>query len=106
MGRCENEPRDSEMEIDIAMHSCAAECVFPLGFVISLVRPGEGSREGMFYQGASVDKIINEGHQRVKFLTFKVAKVTRLLASLPKMTQAGNRIILDWEGSYVSCRRS
>ena len=111
----DNEPQDREQVIDVGMNSCAAEFVIPPGLVNAPVRPSEGSRDDLFYRRTSGDSIFNEGEQRVQFLnergklmamTLQVAKVTRPLASLLKMTKAGNRIILDSEGSYVLHKES
>ena len=97
------------------MDSCAAEFVIPPGLVNSSVRSSECSRKGRFHGGARGDNTFNEGEQRVQFLsertklmamTFQVAKVRTPLTSLVRITKAGNRIILDSEGSYVVHKES
>lgn len=98
------------VDLEIGMDSCAAECVIPPGLVDAPVTESEGSKRGVFYRGAGGDKIYNEGEQRVEFfnengqlmaMNFQVARVTKPLASLLKMTKKGNRIVLDEDGSYV-----
>ena len=49
----DNEPHDSESDIDLDMDSCAAEFVIPFGLVTSPVRRSEGTFKEVLYRGAS-----------------------------------------------------
>ena len=67
------------------------------------------------YEVASDHQIPNEGEKRFtavteegqeRKLTLQVCDVNQGLLSVPKMTQAGNRVVFDKEGSYVQNKNS
>ena len=75
----------------------------------------EASKKGMHYRAANGSQIKNHGACEAKGKTdegtevemkFQVADVTKTLGSVRRMTQAGNRVVFDANGSYIENKRT
>ena len=98
-------------EIELAVDSGASESVAPktMPETIATVE-GASSKRGVMYEVASGHQIPNEGEKKFtavteegqeRKLTLQVCDVNQGLLSVSKMTQAGNRVVFDQDGSYV-----
>ena len=67
------------------------------------------------YRSASGGRMANEGEKRVRFitdegqkrgLTFQVCDCTKPLVSAGEVVAAGNRIVLDSDGSFIENKRT
>ena len=77
------------------------------------IKPTRESRAGIGYRGANGSHIENYGERDLegeitegKKMKMKmvVADVTKVLASVARMCESGNRVVFDEEGSYIECK--
>ena len=100
----------------ITIDSGAADHVMPSGWIPWIrTKPSAGSIRGLPSVVANGAQIANDGEQAVEFMTeegsrgrwtFQIAKVNKPLASVSKLLDAGHRVVLDEDGSYVLNKRS
>lgn len=94
----------------------AAVTVCPKGeFGEFPVEEGAGKKAGVSYRSASGGRMENEGEKKVKFhteeghkrgITFQVCDCTKPLISAAEIVAAGNRIVLDSNGSFIENKRT
>ena len=74
------------------------------------IRETEASKQGLSYRAANGTRIKNEGERKLIGYTsegnfvdmgMQVGEVTKPLGSARAMMRAGNRVVLDSDGSYV-----
>lgn len=103
------EPDKRWKKVSMTLDSGAVDTVFPVGTVAG-EQPTVATRSGFKYYGGDGSAIPHRGE--VKFqgetergskfkMTAQVAKITKPLCSVRRMTQAGNRDVFDEAGSYV-----
>ena len=95
----------------MGMDSGAAATVCQKSFAPGIpIKETEASRKGKYYLAANDTKIGIHGRKRVEGMTgdwnhFKfdaeVADVKRLLASVCKICEAGNRVVFEANGGYI-----
>jgi hypothetical protein len=99
-------------KVKVAMDSGAAESVIPVGEVPEY--PPTPLKEMVYYQTASGETIANEGEQvlpvltenghELKAMTFQACDVTKPLASVKRVVDAGHVVVFgppEIGGSYV-----
>ena len=97
--------------VPVTLDSGAVHSVIPRRYAqVFQVKQTEASRRGMGYRAANGTKIVNEGQRDIRGYTkggnlvdmaMNVCDVTKPLGSAMSMMKAGNRIVLDEEGSYI-----
>ena len=103
-------------KITMTADSGAVDHVIKTGELSSVnMRPSFASENGLTYAAANGSSIANYGEKPVNGVSneghgvdmvLQVADVKRNLASIPKMLNDGNRVILDQEGSYIQNKAS
>ena len=110
-----DEPNSKWEPLPITVDSGAAESVMPEGLCSQYeTMDTKASLSGMCYLGADGSEIPNLGDRTICALMedgsaarmrFQVCPVTKALASVSRMTQAGNKVVFDSEdsseGSYI-----
>ena len=102
-------------KVTITVDSGAADTVGPKHIADQLpIRPTKASREGKHYRAANGTQIRNYGQKRFEGIdkrgtktgiTIQVADVHKTLASVGKMTEAGNTIIFSKGKSIITSDR-
>ena len=93
----------------VTVDSGAADNVMPRRMVRgrhNKIRPSEASRRGVHYVSATSNRIPNEGETDLRFetgdgvavdLTFQVAEVNKVLASVSYLVDSGHRVVFDMD---------
>ena len=102
--------------VPVTLDSGAVDSVIPRRLAKGVpVKQTEASRRGLRYRAANGTAIINEGERSLSGytneanrvdMTFQVCEVTKALGSARAMLKAGNRVVLDNEGSYIQNKAS
>ena len=101
--------------IEITVDSGAVDTVVPPGLIGARVVQTAATKAGFAYKGADGSDIPHLGQQVLEGttetndpvrMTVQVAKITKPLASVKKMTQAGNRVVFDGADSYIEHKQS
>ena len=96
--------------IEITLDSGAAETVGPKGAVGNVRIRRDNGREGIMYRAANGNTMPNYGEQRLAWeseedskggINIQVTDVTKVLASVGKICEAGNRVVFEPEGGYI-----
>ena len=103
-------------ELELAVDSGATETVVNENMVATVeVKDGAASRRGVQYEVANGTKIPNLGEKTFtavsdegskRRITAQVCDVNKALLSVKRMTDAGNRVVFDSEGSYVEDKQT
>ena len=98
-------------EIEITVDSGAVDTVGPPGTAQAFpLHTTQASREGRYYRAANNSKIAIHGMKELKGLTesgdpigmgVQIADVKKVLGSVRRMCEAGNKVVFDEDGSYV-----
>ena len=101
-------------KIDITVDSGAVDTVAPPSVASHVpIESTWASQEGYCYRAANGQLLPNLGERKIRGvtqegsavgLTFQVAEVTKVLGSVSKFCEAGNRVVFDDsdpEGSYI-----
>ena len=102
---------------EVTVDSGAVDTVGPPSVAPGIpVRKTEASRSGMHYRAANNMKIPNLGEKKLQGITeegqdvgmtIQVAQVNKVLASVGRMCEAGNRVVFDdEEGSYIMNKKT
>ena len=76
----------------------------------SEVKETEASRKGLTYRTANNQPVPNEGEKRIMGwtdeweetgITIQVANVKKVLASVSRICDAGNRVVFEGKGGYI-----
>ena len=102
-------------KIEVTVDSGAVDTVVPPGLIPGEVVATAATQAGFAYKGADGSDIPHLGQQVLQGvteendpikMTVQVAKITKPLASVKKMTQAGNRVVFDGQNSYIEHKAS
>ena len=106
----QNEP-GRKFKSSLTIDSGAAEHVIPTQFVPpGMVQPSEAQRTGVTYRAANGAKLANRGQRKVTILTkenlkpsmtFQITDVKKALASVARICDSGNRVVLEAGGGYI-----
>ena len=98
-------------EVEMAVDSGATEMVVGESMLPGVeTRPGEASRRGVQYEVANGERIDNLGEKRFSCvgeegyecnMKAQVCDVNKALLSVRRLTQAGNKVVFDPNGSYI-----
>ena len=98
-------------EVEMAVDSGATETVVGESMLPGVEsRPGEASRRGVQYEVANGERIDNLGEKRFSCvgeegyecnMKAQVCDVNKALLSVRRLTQAGNKVVFDPNGSYI-----
>ena len=98
-------------EVDLAVDSGTTETVVGESMLPGVeTRPGEASRRGVQYEVANGQRIDNLGEKRFTCvgeegyecnMKAQVCDVNKALLSVRRLTQAGNKVVFDPNGSYI-----
>lgn len=100
-------------KIKITVDSGAAISAMPVGLLPNV--PIDQPPENKHYRAANGTKIKDQGGKRIVFKTdegglnsmqFRLADVTKTLASVSRMCKKGNRVIFDDDGSFIENKES
>ena len=105
------------MGVEVTVDPGAVDTVGPPTVAPGIpIRETEASRSGMHYRAANNMKIPNLGEKKLQGITeegqdvgmtIQVAQVNKVLASVGRMCEAGNRVVFDdEEGSYIMNKRT
>ena len=102
---------DGWEEIELTVDSGAGETVVPEGMVNSVeIKEGPAAKSGVQYECANGERIPNLGEQKFmaytqegcqKKIRAQVCEVTKALLSVRKLVEAGNRVVLEENDSYI-----
>ena len=102
--------------VEMTIDSGAAETVSAPDMAEAyLLREAEASKNGSHWIYASGHPIMNHGERHVilgtqigsiKAMKFQVADVTKPLASVMRICNAGHRVVFDAEGSYIEDKQN
>ena len=103
-------------KVVITPDSGAADTVGPesIGQGIE-IQPTKASQAGVSYTVANGETMPNKGQKPLQGftdsgqnigITFQVTECSKLLASVRKMCEAGNRVVFDDDGSYIQNKQS
>ena len=100
----------------LTLDSGACESVLPSGSISRIpLRESKGSKEGLTYVVANGEEIPNEGEKRMmawgqdnvlRSLTMQAAQVNKPLLAVRKVTQGGNRVVMDENRSYIQDKKT
>ena len=98
-------------QVKLTIDSGAAEHVVPTDLIPpELIDESEGQRKGVHYRAANGARIPNRGEKQVTLITreraqpnitFQVTDVKKPLASVARVCDSGNRVILEAHGGYI-----
>ena len=97
-------------KIDITLDSGAAETVGPKSAVEGVRVRRDNGREGMNYRAANGTTMPNYGEQRLCWeseegqrggINIQITDVTKVLASVGKICEAGNRVVFEPDGGFI-----
>ena len=103
-------------KVEVTVDSGASEWIGPESVAKHLaIEPTAASKAGAWYEAANGTRIFNKGQKRLTgvgtdgtalSVTMQVGDVTRVLGAVSRMTQAGNRVVFDNDGSYVQNKQT
>ena len=97
-------------KIDLTLDSGAAETVGNKESVRNVKVRRDNGREGVNYRAANVTTMPNYGEQRLEWesldgqkggINIQITDTTKVLASVGKICEAGNRVVFEPDGGYV-----
>ena len=110
----EDQHREEWERIKVTVDSGAVDWVAPPHVAAAVERrENNASRNGMYYRAANGGQLPNMGEKVIDGLTddwekakvtVQVAEVTKVLGSVSKICEAGNRVVFDEGGSYIESK--
>lgn len=110
LGTCKEEEAKKWTRVSMAVDSGACDSVADPDQIPCQVDDTQASRSGANFASATGEPILNMGEMKVPLMTregtfrsmrITAAPVTKPLASVKKICQAGHRVVFDEEGSYI-----
>ena len=102
--------------VEVTPDSGAADTGGPRSIAPSVpIQETAASKGGVSYTVANGESVPNEGQRPIQGftdsghgmgITFQVTQVRKLLASVRKICEMGNKVVFDEEGSYVQNKQS